>query len=71
MVKVEGNRVWVQYNRKINIGNYESVDVSCGATVDLEESEKLEEKLIKIASSVKKTHRKMVNSACKQHGVTE
>ena len=37
------DRVSVSYDRKINIGNYESVGVSCGYSTDLNKEESVAE----------------------------
>jgi hypothetical protein len=37
------DRVSVMYDRKINIGNYESIGVSCGYSTDLQKEETVED----------------------------
>lgn len=67
MIKLEGNRIWVSFSRKVNLGNYESIDVQCGATVDLEDgAEEVEGQILRLAREVRRSHRRMVTGAVKQ-----
>lgn len=61
MIRIDGNRIWVSFSQKINTGNYESQDVSCGASVELEDDQtQFGDMILVVARQVKKAHNKIV-----------
>jgi hypothetical protein len=53
MVKQEGDRVWVSYGVTINVGNYESVKVDMGMSLELDKEDNELEVINEIYDSIK------------------
>jgi len=46
------NRVWLTYGRKVNLGNYESVDISMGMSTDLEPGESVRDAITRCGKEI-------------------
>jgi hypothetical protein len=53
VVTWEENKVWMQITRKINLGNYESLELGCGATVTTLPGESVTEALKRVERDVR------------------
>lgn len=49
----DGDRVWVQVTRKVNLGKYEILEVGCGSSVSLEPGETVSAGLKRVGAVVR------------------
>lgn len=65
----EEDRVWVQISRKIRLGQYEMLELGCGATVSTLPGETVAEALKRVEADVRREHAELMEALREDSGV--
>lgn len=65
----EEDRVNVQVSRKVNLGKYDMLEVSCGATVSVRPGETVAEALKRVEADVRLEHAELLEALREDSGV--
>jgi len=65
----DGDKVWVQISRKVRLGQYEMLELGCGATVSALPGETVAEALKRVEADVRREHAELMEVMREDAGV--